>query len=40
MLEALGLTVPTIDMKKWETLMENVDNSENVLAIGMVGKYV
>lgn len=29
-----------IDMSKWERLLDNIDNSEKVLVIAMVGKYV
>jgi len=39
-LEKLHLDIVKPDMKKWIELMENVDNSLNVLRIGMVGKYV
>jgi CTP synthase len=37
---SLGLEVRTPDLTKWETFMTNVDNSVDVLRIGMVGKYV
>lgn len=39
-LSSLKLGDKTIDMSKWETLLDNIDNSENVLVIAMVGKYV
>ncbi len=38
-MNALDLGNPKIDMEKWEKLLENIDNSEEVLKIGMVGKY-
>ncbi len=38
-MNALALGNPKIDMEKWEKLLENIDNSEEVLKIGMVGKY-
>jgi len=37
---ALALGESKIDMKKWEELLENIDKSEEVLKIGMVGKYI
>lgn len=29
----------TPDMSKWQSLVENIANSEDILTIGMVGKY-
>ncbi len=37
---SLGLETRTPDLSKWENFMENVDNSIDVLRIGMIGKYV
>ena len=39
-LSALRISDKTIEMKKWEALLDNIDNAEGVLVIGMVGKYV
>ena len=36
----LGLPVVRPDLSKWEELLENIDNSTQMLKIGMVGKYV
>ncbi len=37
---SLGIESRTPNLKKWEEFMQNVDNSTEVLRIGMVGKYV
>lgn len=39
-LSSLRLWEKSIDMSKWEMLLDNIDNAEQVLVIGMVGKYV
>jgi CTP synthase len=39
-LSSLRLGEKSIDMSKWEKLLDNIDNAEQVLVIGMVGKYV
>lgn len=36
----LDLEAPKPDMKNWIELMNNIDNSLDVIRIGMVGKYV
>ncbi len=36
----LGLPEVKADMKKWETLLANIDASRDILRIAMVGKYV
>ena len=36
----LDLEAPKPDMKNWIDLMNNIDNSLDVIRIGMVGKYV
>lgn len=38
--EKLGLEVQKPDMKKWEKLIDNIDTSQDVLIIGIIGKYV
>ncbi len=37
---SLGLETRTPDLTKWESFMDNVDNSTDVLRVGMIGKYV
>ncbi len=37
---ALGFGKKTPDMKKWESFLENIDSSSDVLRVWMVGKYV
>lgn len=39
-LSSLRLWEKVIDMSKWEKLLDNIDNAEQVIVIGMVGKYV
>ncbi len=34
------MPVVTPDMKKWEALVSNIQKSEDIIRIGMVGKYV
>lgn len=38
-LEKLGMLSVTPDMSKWQALVENIEKSEDILTIGMVGKY-
>jgi CTP synthase len=39
-LEKLGMDSEKIDIQKWIDLMDNIDNSRDILRIGMIGKYV
>ncbi|MDD2693837.1 MAG: CTP synthase, partial [Candidatus Gracilibacteria bacterium] len=38
--DELKLPISTPDLKKWEKLLTNIDSSNDVLRIGMIGKYV
>jgi CTP synthase len=37
---SLWMETRTPDLTKWENFMENVDNSTDVLRVGMIGKYI
>jgi len=39
-LKKLNMPVMTPDMKKWEALVSNIQKSEDIIRIGMVGKYI
>ena len=38
--ENLGLPIVKPDMKKWEIFLGNIDASQDILRIGMIGKYI
>ncbi len=39
-MESLRMDPIVPDMSKWEELLVNIENSKDILRVGMVGKYV